>query len=123
MYLASISDADDPVALEGLQAVPNRGHVRRIIPETTFNSEKLGGKREVWVEELRKPLSSPSSPHQIYATKRPKKYLRKSVDSNASVVATGLCSTCRACVHDSDRQQHRMWKRHCLLGDAFDFST
>lgn len=28
LYLASISDADDPVALEGLQAVPNRGHVR-----------------------------------------------------------------------------------------------
>ena len=38
LYLASISDADDPVALEGLQAVPNRGHVRRIIPETTFSS-------------------------------------------------------------------------------------
>lgn len=39
MYLASVSDADDPIALEGLQAVPDRGHVRRIIPEPTFNSE------------------------------------------------------------------------------------
>ena len=41
-HLASISDTDDPVALQRLQAVTNRGHVRRIVPEPAFNWTLLG---------------------------------------------------------------------------------
>ena len=41
-HLASISDTDDPVALQRLQAVTNRGHVRRIVPEPAFNRTLLG---------------------------------------------------------------------------------
>lgn len=41
-HLSRISDADDPVALEGFQAVPDSGHVRRIVPETAL-SVQFGG--------------------------------------------------------------------------------